>query len=281
MPDQARYHQPRDATTGRPLAPAETTIGRALAGETVQALEYIFRRPGDAEDLWVQSSAVALRDAEGRVTGAVGIASDVTRERQLIRALAASEERLRKLYHAMACGVLVRDGAEIIVDANEAAEEILGYSLAEMVGKTSDELWPVARADESTLPAAERPSAVARRTGQPLRQVVMRIQRPDGERRWIQNNAVPVLGPDGSVVQVVSSFLDVTEQKRAEDERERLAAEIEQERAMLAAVMNSMSDGLVVLDAAGRIRYHNERALALVGLGPEPLLGKTAEEAFA
>ncbi|HEY7060479.1 MAG TPA: GAF domain-containing protein [Chloroflexota bacterium] len=281
VPEQADYYRPRDAATGRLLAPAETPIGRALAGETVQASEYLFRRRGDAEDTWLQSSAVPLRDAEGGVSGAVGVASDVTRERQLIRAVAASEERLRTLYHAMACGVLVRDAAGAIVDANEAAEEIVGYSLAEMRGKTSEELWPVARADESALPNAERPSVVARRTGDPLRQVLMRIKRPDGAYRWVQNNSVPVRGPDGRVVQVVSSFLDVTEQKRAEEERERLAAQIEQERAMLAAVMHSMSDGLIVLDAAGRIRYHNERALALVGVGPEPLVGQTAAEAFS
>ncbi len=281
IPAQAPYYEPRDAATGRRLAPAETTLGRALAGERVEAFEYIFRRPGAAADTWVQSSAVPLRDAEGRVAGAVGVFSDVTRERQLVRALAASEERLRLLYHAMACGVLVRDAKGAIVDANEAAEEILGYALAEMRGKRPDELWVALDEGGAELDVAERPSNRVLRTGLPLRQYVMAAQRRDGERRWIQNDAVPVRGPDGQVLQIVSSFIDITERKRAEEERARLAAEIEQERAMLAAVVNGMSDGLLVVDAASHIRFHNERARALVGGGPEPLVGMTVEEAFA
>jgi CheY-like chemotaxis protein/nitrogen-specific signal transduction histidine kinase len=40
--------------------------------------------------------------------------------------------------------------------------------------------------------------------------------RGDGARRWLQADAVPVLGPDDEVLQVVSSFIDVTERKEAE-----------------------------------------------------------------
>jgi PAS domain S-box-containing protein len=280
VPEWAEYYRPRAAATDRLLAPRETPLGRALAGETVEAFEYVFRRPGADADTWILSSAVPLRDAAGQVTGALGVASDVTRERQLSREVAASEERLRSVYRAMACGVLVRDATGVIVDANEAAEEIVGYSLAEMRGKLPDELWPVLDEAETEVSLADRPSSRVLRTGAPLRQLTMAVQRRDGERRWIQNDTVPVHDADGRVVQIVSSFIDLTDRKRAEEERERLAAEIEQERAMLAAVMTSMSDGLLVLDAAGRIRYHNARAMALVGAGPEPVLGLTADEAF-
>src|SRR5207248_1880759 len=122
-------------------APEETTLGRALAGETVQALEYIFTRPDTGEDIWVQTSAVPIRDVDGHVTGAIAVTSDVTRERLLTRALAASEQRLRTLYRTMACGVMVRDASGVIVDANEAAEQIFGYSLAQMRGRSPEALW--------------------------------------------------------------------------------------------------------------------------------------------
>ncbi|HLH21158.1 MAG TPA: PAS domain-containing protein [Chloroflexota bacterium] len=281
VPELAAYYLPRDAATGRVLAPGETTLGRALAGETVPRFEYLFRRPGADADTWVQSSAVPLRDEAGRITGAVGVFSDVTRERQLMRELAASEERLRLLYRSMACGVLVRDATGAIVDANEAAEEILGYTLAEMRGKLPDALWAVTDEHERELSSAERPSRVVLRTGAALRQLIMSVQRPNGQRRWIQNDAVPVRGPDGQLVQVISSFIDITAWKRAEAERTRLAAEVELERATLAAIMSSMSDGLVVLDATGQIRYHNERARALIGAPAGSLLGQSVEAAFA
>src|SRR5262249_20791436 len=49
-------------------------------------------------------------------------------EREMAERLqsAAAAERLRTVYATMACGVLVRDAAGLIVDANEAAQEILG-----------------------------------------------------------------------------------------------------------------------------------------------------------
>jgi signal transduction histidine kinase len=50
---------------------------------------------------------------------------------------------------------------------------------------------------------------------------------------------------------------------------------------MLAAVVSSMSDGLLVVDGAGSIRFCNERASTLLGLRPDVLLGLTAEEAIA
>lgn len=83
----------------------------------------------------------------------------------------------------------------------------------------------------------------------------------------------------------VSVFVDLFE--RREQVRQQLSqlqevqAEIERERATLAAVMGSMSDGLVMLDGAARIRYCNARVGGLLRVAPESLLGLTAEQAFA
>jgi signal transduction histidine kinase len=70
------------------------------------------------------------------------------------------------------------------------------------------------------------------------------------------------------------------ERERAEEERDRLMAAIERERAMLARIMASMSDGLVVIDSAQVIRYCNARAGALVGVDSRLLLGRPTAEAF-
>ena len=280
LAERVRLYQLRDPASGRPLEFEELPVARALAGETVQAHEYLLRRPGTTEDIWVHASAVPLRDPDGRVTGAVGLFSDVTRERTLMRELAASEERLRTLYQAMACGVFVSNAAGEIADANEAAEAIFGLTLDQMRGRTPAALWPASREDESELPDNERPSQIALRAGAPVRQETISVRRPTGERRWIQVDAVPVLGPDGAPMQVVSSFIDVTERKRAEQEYARLAAEVERERATLATIMASMNDGLMVLDAMGQIRYYNDQALVLLGMPPQELLGQSVEEAF-
>ena len=87
------YHL-RDAQSGEPLLPDQTPLGQALAGATVQNLEFVCRRPSDEEDSTWQASARPLYD-EGHIDGAVSVFSDVTRERRMMRDLASSAEALR------------------------------------------------------------------------------------------------------------------------------------------------------------------------------------------
>lgn len=85
-----------------------------------------------------------------------------------------------------------------------------------------------------------------------------------------------------SFVQAAASLLAVAmDRKQAEDSRFALVDAIEQQRATLDAVMASMSDGLVVLDAAQRVRYCNRRIGELLGIDPEWMIGKNLHDAMA
>jgi PAS domain-containing protein len=55
---------------------------------------------------------------------------------------------------------------------------------------------------------------------------------------------------------------------------------VEKERGTLAAVMGSMSDGLLVLAPAGQVRYGNARAGELLGLEPSQLIGQPFDRAI-
>jgi signal transduction histidine kinase/CheY-like chemotaxis protein len=61
-------------------------------------------------------------------------------------------------------------------------------------------------------------------------------------------------------------------------ERTRLADAVERERATLAAVLASMTDGLLVFDRTGRVVYSNDPCGRLLGIDPQKLLGKDSEE---
>jgi signal transduction histidine kinase len=72
----------------------------------------------------------------------------------------------------------------------------------------------------------------------------------------------------------------VVEREEIEQERARLAEEAAAKHATLSAVMESMSDGLVTLDSAKRIRYCNGRAGELLGIEPGTLIGAEARALF-
>ncbi|MBI3971423.1 MAG: response regulator [Chloroflexi bacterium] len=69
--------------------------------------------------------------------------------------------------------------------------------------------------------------------------------------------------------------------RQAERERERILSLIDQERSTLAAVMDSMRDGLVVVNAAGNIRYCNSRAGDLLGVPAGRAFGRRPHDVFA
>jgi signal transduction histidine kinase len=70
----------------------------------------------------------------------------------------------------------------------------------------------------------------------------------------------------------------LAERKRTEKERARLTVAIEQERATLAAVMASMSDGLLVLDAAHQVHYCNAQVGEFLGINPTLAIDQPIEK---
>jgi diguanylate cyclase (GGDEF)-like protein/PAS domain S-box-containing protein len=133
-----------------------------------------------------------------------------------LASVAASEQRLRNVYSAIACGILVQDPDGVILHANAVAEEIVGYSLDQMRGRSSVGLWKIVGDDGVEQAPTQRRVLRAAATGVAERNVTSCIIPPNGQRRWLMLNAVPVTDAEGRV-QVVSSFIDITEHKRAED----------------------------------------------------------------
>jgi len=143
----------------------------------------------------------------------------------------ALEDRLHAIYAALPCGVLVVDGSGRIVELNGAAQQIFGVDLEAVRGKLLIEMpWAAVRLDGSPLPPDERPAMAALTSHRPQRQVVFGIMRPDGALCWLQADSVPLLhddDDDGSVREVISSFVDVTDHyqdaRATRAERQRLS----------------------------------------------------------
>jgi diguanylate cyclase (GGDEF)-like protein/PAS domain S-box-containing protein len=254
-----------DPATRKTLARKDLAMSRALRGEHVDRVENIVRRKG-GQDMWLESSAVPLRNSAGSLTGALVVFSDVTGERRLVSDLAASEERFRTLYGMVACGVLVQDSEGRVLDANGPAEEILGWSLKEMHGKRTGSLWEAIGADQQPVELENRPTMQALRSGQGLKGQLLGVKRRDGETRWVQIDTIPVFHPDGSPLQVVSSFIDITERKVAE---ERLA----DSELKLRTIFEGAPIGLARVDLEGQIQEANLALRTMLGYPEKQLVG--------
>ncbi len=276
VPAKAGAYGLRDATTGRSLTPADTPLGRALAGETAPPVELLARPPGSAEDIWCRAAAVPRRDARGQVIGAVAIFADVTRERLLTRDLVASEERLRTVYAAMACGVIVVDAAGAVVDANAAAQQILGVSLdaLRLHGLAYFRLR-VASVDGAPPLGPTEPLHILRlRATDPIRGVAIAYAHPDGGERHVHLDIMPILDETGAPARIVLSFIDITARVRAEE-----ALRASEER--LRTLVTRLPVILFALDADGVFTLSDGAGLAPLGVAPGQLVGHAYRDVHA
>lgn len=105
------------------------------------------------------------------------------------------------------------DGATIEA-SNDAAPEILGLTRDQLYGRSNmDPRWRTVDADGRPLPGERHPSWIAFQTGEPQRDVLVGVHRPDGEQRWLNVTAVPIPDGDDGVRGVLVRFADVTAQQ--------------------------------------------------------------------
>ncbi|HET7773040.1 MAG TPA: ATP-binding protein, partial [Burkholderiaceae bacterium] len=130
---------------------------------------------------------------------------------------------------ALAEGVVFQDANDRVLDCNDAACRILGLSRAQLLGVDSmDPRWHAMAADGRPFDFNQHPSVLAQRTGQPVREVLMGVDRPDGRRVWISINSQPLIAAGAQTPHAtVTSFVDVTARVEAEQALQQLNQELE------------------------------------------------------
>lgn len=148
------------------------------------------------------------------------------------KALTISEEQYRTLFETMAEGVVYQDSGGEIISANSAASEILGLTIEQMKGKSSiDPDWRAVDKEGRDLPGDRHPAMMALRTGKIVDNFVQGIYNPKKKDYvWIIVNSIPQFREGSDLpFRVFSTFLEITERKRAEDELRSLKSNLEKQ----------------------------------------------------
>ena len=167
------------------------------------------------------SSVVIVRDVSGRPLRAIGTAVDITRRERPEEAQA----RLAAIVEGSDDAIIGKSLDGIVTSWNQGAERIFGYTAEEMVGSPLSRLVPPDRPDEV-------PSILAAiRRGERVEHFDTERVRKDGQRIQVSLSISPIRDATGDVIGASKIARDVTDRKRAEEERERLLAEAKQARA--------------------------------------------------
>ncbi|MEJ2687331.1 MAG: PAS domain S-box protein [Gammaproteobacteria bacterium] len=178
------------------------------------------------------------------------------RERAQIREEAAW---WRTVTDEVAEGIVIQDAAGAILHSNRSAQQLLGYSADELLQRSRlGRAWNVKRQDGSRWPTQQHPADLTLRTGEPSRNVVMGVDRPDGSEAWILMNTQPLFGSRmARPQQVVISFRDITELRSVADALSQEMDAAERERRRLRAVLDALPVGVYIADRQGVIVESN------------------------
>lgn len=185
---------------------------RALGGEVVAAEDDPLPR-ADGRTLWLSWEARPWRSSDGAIGGIVIFSDDVTSRHEAVAALKDSEERYERLANAANEGVLIYDDLRII-EANASFLRMFDCTKEEIAEKSLDQFFP----PESRHQTLARMRCKAGEIYETL------ALRKNGSTFPIElsGNVVRYAGRDMRVGLV----RDLTEEKRAEEERRLLQAEL-------------------------------------------------------
>jgi PAS domain S-box-containing protein len=155
--------------------------------------------------------------------------SDALTSLLVLRNLKESEEKYRTLIQKIQTAVVVHGADTQILTCNPIAEELLGLSENQLLGKVVvDPDWHFFREDGTVMPFEEFPANKVFATRQPLRNFIVEVHRPNNSNVWVLVNSDPVFDMEDKLSQVIVTFIDISERKKAEEEIKRLNETLEQ-----------------------------------------------------
>ena len=151
-------------------------------------------------------------------------------------------------------------------------------SVYQFIGSSSEEnqpLWKILLPDGVTQLSPEQlPIYQASRSGEQIRNMELLMERLDGHNLSLLVNAAPIRDMQGNIVSAISTWLDITERKRAEESRE-------ETEALYRAIARSIPNGgIFIVDKNLRYLIAEGAILESFGYSREMLEGNRVADIF-
>jgi PAS domain S-box-containing protein len=185
---------------------------------------------------------------------------EVAERKRAESALKESEKRYRNLINNVGEGVCIVNPNECFTFSNPAGEKIFGVESGELKGRSLSEF-----VEDKTFLAIK--SQTERRKKGKSSVYDIEIKTANGKKKQLIITCSPMFDKAGNFTGTFGIFRDITERKRAEEER--VAA-----LKMAADVMENILDGITITDMNGKITDMNRAAMKQLGYTKEEAIGK-------
>jgi PAS domain S-box-containing protein len=244
--------------------PDRALIRRLLVGELpVFDVEKRYIRK-DGNVVWARVTANVIRDQSGRPLRSMAVIVDIGARKQAEEELRASKDRLQLAFDATQLGWWHYDPLRHVFSGDARANEI--FDVAEdrvvavgEVGKKrvhADDMERVTAAFEAAVdPADPKPLAIE-----------YRVQRRDGEVRWVESHGLAYFegaGREHRAVSIVGTVQDITERKEREEKEHLLMREVNHRAKNMLSVVDAIAHQTVTRSPEDFIERFSERIQAL------------------
>jgi PAS domain S-box-containing protein len=237
---------------GRPLAEVVLVMSEPGRGELlIEQLRAEGRWDGQVELRGKDGSGfpayvrnTVMRDRHGAVTGLIGVSMDASERIESERALLSARNYVRAVTESMAEGVYAVDAEGRLTYMNQAAEDLVGWTAAELDGVIVHDVAHYLRPDGSDRPMDDCPIRAASQDGVTVRVEEDVFVRRDGTLIPVAYTAAPLSTEDG-IEGCVVVFDDITAQKA---ERDRIKVDLEKLE-WVRRVQEALAEKLFVLYA--------------------------------
>lgn len=199
-----------------------------------------------------------LNDVEGKLYGICGITADITARKAMEEALRQAEAKYHSIFENAVEGIFQSTPGGRFISVNPALARMYGYeSPEELMGSVTDithKLYVDPNRHREIIWLLEWRGV--------LQGFEYEVYRKDGSKIWISESSRVVRAEGGQSLYYEGTVENITERKRIDEERERLATMIE-----------SSNDAIMSL-TEGRVSFWNPAAEKLFGYRSEEILGQ-------
>lgn len=205
----------------------------------------------------------------GAIQRSQDLAEEVRRREQVEKALLASEQRWALAVGGTNDGIWDWDLATGALYLSDRWKSMIGYLPGDFEGRL-DEWQALLHPDDIERVMREVAKHFAGETD--FYETDFRLRCKDGSYKWIKARGKALFGDDGKPVRMSGSHTDISERRAAEN---RARDRTEQ----LNTIFELSPDGIVSLDAVGRVKYASPAFLGMTGF-IEPEINGLDEAAF-
>ncbi|TVQ07033.1 MAG: EAL domain-containing protein [Leptolyngbya sp. DLM2.Bin27] len=227
----------------------------------------------DGTTKWVQGISNPERQPDGTVVWD-GFLLDITSRKAADLALRTERDLLDSIMSTSVAAIAVLDPDGRILFANSRAETILGLDLSDLTQLTDNAPdWKATDLDGSPWSSEQLPFSLVLTTGEPVYDIRHAIKLPNGEQRALSINGAPIKDLEGTIVSLVFTINDITDQIEAE-------TALRNSEAQLRLITDNMSDLVCLHRPDGTYTYISPSCEGILGFTAAELISQTPYDLF-